>query len=255
MIGKASITRASVLLAVAECDVLGREAFLDRHGYRRGRYVVEHGGRAYDSKALIGVAYGYEHGCRPLVSSSFSGGREHAVKVLGRLGFVVSVETLGSRLVECARSLLARARLTVASMSAELRVLLVGLVSCSKAKLDRAAPARELYSASYVFERSARYVERLCDEWWVLSAKHGLVAPDTVLEPYDETLMGARTSTRKAWAQSVRDELRRRYGDRPVRFVLMAGRSYAGAVEGFDSDEPLAGLGTGHRRQWLAQHT
>jgi hypothetical protein len=135
--------------------------------------------------------------------------------------------------------------------------LLVGLVSCSKSKLDHAAPARELYSPSYVFARSVRYVESRCDEWLILSAKHGLVDPSTVLEPYDETLSGARKARREEWAAGVRKALRARYEGRPVKFVLMAGRAYSGAVEGLGAEveEPLKGMGTGFRRQWLAAHT
>lgn len=134
--------------------------------------------------------------------------------------------------------------------------ILVGLVSCSKLKLDRPAPARELYAPSFVFARSARYVESRCDEWWVLSAKHGLVHPDDVA-PYDETLAGARKAVRDAWAAEVRRSLRERYGRRPVKFILMAGRRYAACVEGLGAEveEPLKGMGTGFRRKWLAANT
>jgi hypothetical protein len=123
--------------------------------------------------------------------------------------------------------------------------------------VEHPAPARELYSPSFVFDRSARYVESRCDEWYVLSAKHGLVEPDMVLAPYDETLAGATKAVRDEWAQRVRRQLRDRYDGCRVKFVLMAGRNYAGAVEGLDADveEPLRGLGTGYRRRWLSAHT
>lgn len=133
--------------------------------------------------------------------------------------------------------------------------LLVGLVSCSKSKLTHPAPARELYSPSFVFDRSVRYVEKHCDEWLVLSAKHGLVDPDAVLEPYDETLSGAPKARRDEWAAEVREALQARYEGRKVKFILMAGRAYSGAVEGLDAEEPLKGMGTGFRRQWLAANT
>lgn len=131
-------------------------------------------------------------------------------------------------------------------------MILVGLVSCSKLKLPTPAPARDLYSPSYVFRKSAEYVEDRCDEWLVLSAKHGLVEPGQVLEPYDETLAGAPKAVRDAWSNKVRRALLECYG-RDVRFVLLAGERYAGAVTGLDVEKPLAGLGTGHRRRWLAQ--
>src|SRR5664280_3570422 len=42
-------------------------------------------------------------------------------------------------------------------------------------------------SATPDLEQAARrtYVERSCDEWWILPALHGLVHPDEVLEPYE----------------------------------------------------------------------
>lgn len=257
---RANITRESVLEAMAECDALGRDAFLARHGYRKSNaYRVEHNGRAYDSKAILGVAFGHEYDCPALRPSEFSGGAEHCAKLFLRLGFTMrrSGETLTQKMVAGAKRLVRRVRRTVAALSAKVHTLLVGLVSCSKTKLDEAAPARELYSPSFVFSRSARYVETHCDEWFILSAKHGLVDPDTLIAPYDETLAGAPKAVRDEWAEGVRQALRERYEGRPVKFVLMAGRSYAGAVEGLDAEieEPLKGMGTGFRRQWLAANT
>jgi predicted transcriptional regulator len=139
----------------------------------------------------------------------------------------------------------------------------VGLVSCTKSKLDEAAPARELYSPSWVFTKSVEYVEERCDEWLVLSAKHGLVEPDEVIEPYDETLAGTKKATKDEWATRVREQLKARYEGKRVKFVLMAGESYAGAVEGIEQEawidakveQPMKGMSTGFRRRWLAQNT
>ncbi len=150
-----------------------------------------------------------------------------------------------------------RANTSRESVLAAVATIVVGLVSCSKSKLNEAAPARELYAPSFIFSRSARYVETHCDEWFVLSAKHGLVHPDAVVEPYDETLAGAPKAVRDEWAEGVRQVLQARYAGRPVKFVLMAGRSYSGAVKGLDAEvvEPLKGMGTGFRRRWLAANT
>jgi hypothetical protein len=90
----ADITRGSVLAAIAECDRSGREAFRAWHGYRRSAsFEIVHGRRRYDTKAILGVAYGYEHGCDPLDPSEFSGGVEHSARVLVGLRFTVAVGT------------------------------------------------------------------------------------------------------------------------------------------------------------------
>ncbi len=51
-------SREAVLAAIAECDRLGRDAFLAKYGFGRSRdYVVAHAGGEYDSKALVGAAF------------------------------------------------------------------------------------------------------------------------------------------------------------------------------------------------------
>lgn len=257
---RANIGRESVLAAMAEFDAVGRDAFLSKYGYRRSNaYKVTHEGRSYDSKAILGVAFGHEYDCPALRPSEFSGGAEHCAKLFMRLGFTMrrGDETLTQKTVAAVVRIARRVSKTVAAMVATVTTLLVGLVSCSKSKLDEAAPARELYSPSFVFSRSAAYVAARCDEWFILSAKHGLVHPDTVVAPYDETLAGAPKAVRDEWAEGVREALQARYEGRPVKFVLMAGRNYSGAVEGLDAEveEPLKGMGTGFRRQWLAANT
>jgi hypothetical protein len=65
----------------------------------------------------------------------------------------------------------------------------IGLVACSRLKADRPLPARELY-VSPLFRAARAYAERRYGSecWLILSAKHGLVDPETVLAPYDVTL-------------------------------------------------------------------
>jgi len=79
-----------VLTAIAEFDQLGRDAFLEKYGYRRAiGYFLLHDGRRYDSKAIAGVAYRGVRG-RPLRAGEFSGGNATVARVLGGLGFEVT---------------------------------------------------------------------------------------------------------------------------------------------------------------------
>jgi hypothetical protein len=77
-----------------------------------------------------------------------------------------------------------------------------GLVACGKAKLDRPAPARDLYTGS-LFRAASAHAERAYDHWYVVSAHHGLVEPDEVLHPYDHTLTELRQAERDAWGRRV----------------------------------------------------
>lgn len=73
------------------------------------------------------------------------------------------------------------------------------LIGCTKRKLDRPAPARELY-VGRLFKASVVYAEARGLPWAVLSAEFGVVQPDDVLPPYDKTLRGIDT---KAWGELV----------------------------------------------------
>jgi hypothetical protein len=87
-------SRDSVLAAVAEFDRLGQVAFLEKYGFKSAdRFFLELDGRRYDSKAIVGAAYGYEfHDRGPLRSNEFSGGAATVQPLLERLGFTVVVE-------------------------------------------------------------------------------------------------------------------------------------------------------------------
>lgn len=87
--GLTDITRDSVLAAVAECDQLGRDAFLASYGFERARkYVLLHDGKTYDSKALVGAAHRHATG-DTLPAAAFSGGERTVVARLTALGFDV----------------------------------------------------------------------------------------------------------------------------------------------------------------------
>ncbi len=64
------------------------------------------------------------------------------------------------------------------------------------------APAEDLY-ISPLFRGRRAYVEASCEEWFVLSAKHGLTGRHEVLAPYDLTLTGASVRSKREWARGV----------------------------------------------------
>jgi hypothetical protein len=76
---------------MAEFDAIGREEFLKRYGFGTAhRYFLRDGDRTYDSKAIFGVAYGYEHPEHgPLSNAAFSGGEATVKRQLEALGFEV----------------------------------------------------------------------------------------------------------------------------------------------------------------------
>jgi hypothetical protein len=63
------------------------------------------------------------------------------------------------------------------------------VVGCSASKhdVDGAVPAKELYRGSY-WSCKREYAETIGDHWRILSAKHGLVHPDTEIGQYNRSV-------------------------------------------------------------------
>lgn len=80
------------------------------------------------------------------------------------------------------------------------------LIGCMSSKRDHAAPARDLYT-SPLWQKRRAYAEDSGMPWAILSAEHGLVDPETVLEPYD-TFMGDQSSEyKKSWSQGTAERI------------------------------------------------
>jgi hypothetical protein len=74
------------------------------------------------------------------------------------------------------------------------------LVSCGKAKVEQPSAARDLYTSPR-FRKARAYAEANEDAWFILSAEHGLVAPDEWLGPYERYLPDTPPSYRRAWGE------------------------------------------------------
>lgn len=124
------------------------------------------------------------------------------------------------------------------------------LVGCGSQKSFGSAPARELYTGD-LFRKARAFAEARSDAWYVLSALHGLVAPQTVIAWYDVSMASLSRVEREVWGLGVRRALRRVVGPED-RLLFLAGGDYEEAVSGFANvEKPLAGLGIGQRKQWL----
>lgn len=135
----------------------------------------------------------------------------------------------------------------------------VGLVGCVKDKQPVAAPAADLY-VSPLFVGRRRYVEQSCDRWFILSALHGFVDPDAVVEPYDQSLVEAAVGERRAWSQRVLASIDQMLGDiRGMVFEVHAGAAYRdhGLIDGLAQrgatvEIPAEGLSQGRQLAFYA---
>ncbi|MFD1588127.1 DUF6884 domain-containing protein [Halorientalis brevis] len=137
----------------------------------------------------------------------------------------------------------------------------VGLVSCVKSKRDEPAVPKDLYTSAY-FQKMRAYAEREHDDWFILSAKHGLLDPDgEPIEPYDETLTGAPVARKREWAEHVFSELAA-VGllDESMSLVLHAGKAYYGELLPLLEESavaeisiPTEGLAIGETLAWYSE--
>lgn len=129
------------------------------------------------------------------------------------------------------------------------------LVSCVSSKRSSPAPAGDLYT-SPLFRGARQFAESRFDRWFILSAKYGLVEPQQVIAPYDQTLKQMPKKERLRWAEDILDALKPqlRAGDL-VAFV--AGQDYREFVapmlieHGIHVETPLQGLSIGRQLSWL----
>ena len=142
-----------------------------------------------------------------------------------------------------------------AGESAALPSTALCLVSCVAKKLPCSAPAKDLY-VSPLFRKARGLVEARGWPWLILSAKHGVVAPEQVIEPYEQTLNAMGSVERRDWAARCLDALGPHLvGLRAV--VFLAGVKYreflAPALRdrGIKVHVPMADLPIGKQLAWL----
>jgi len=130
------------------------------------------------------------------------------------------------------------------------------LVTCVKSKGTRPTAAKDLYTSA-LFRKERAYAESVGVPWFILSAEHGLVAPDEWLAPYERYLADTSASYRSAWgawAAARLDLLAGPLGDKVVE--IHSGSTYLDALRphlerlGARIVDPLHGLSMGQRLAW-----
>lgn len=137
----------------------------------------------------------------------------------------------------------------------------IALIGCGKQKAHQSCAAESMYR-SPLFKAALRYALMTCDGFFILSAKHGLLSGQTVIEPYEQSLAGLSSEERRRWGRRVGRELDHALPwpeHANVEIVFLAGELYSLPIEfpnarEFYWDEPLRGLGIGERIAWLKAH-
>ena len=137
------------------------------------------------------------------------------------------------------------------------------LVGCVKGKLEWAGrvAAKELY-VSALWRCRRKYAEQAGVPWFILSAKYGLVGPETRIRWYDVSLGELPAKQRRLWSARVVDALVAKYLSIEGKVVeVHAGKDYVdfGLEDGLRDagvivTRPLLGIPIGRHLAWYRAH-
>jgi hypothetical protein len=113
-----------------------------------------------------------------------------------------------------------------------------------------------------LFQLALRWADEYCDRAYVLSAKHGLLELERVVEPYDLKLASLSPRERRAWGKMVGQQLDAAVpwpDECNAEIIGLAPRLYLDTIDlpsepsprEFIWSEPLRGLGIGQRLAWF----
>jgi hypothetical protein len=131
------------------------------------------------------------------------------------------------------------------------------LLSCTKSKMDKPCPAKDMYSPSPMFQKTKAYGEGLKpDKMFILSAKYGLLPMDKQIEPYDLTLKTMKSDEKNQWGDMVKGQMSKAgLSPEKDKFVFLTGLEYMKPLEKFipadNVEKPMEGKRMGERLSWL----
>lgn len=131
----------------------------------------------------------------------------------------------------------------------------VVLVGCGATKAPKACKAKDLYVGN-LFRAARLYAERRGLAWRILSAKYGLLDPETQVQPYNMRLHNGERQ-RAFWANGIAGGLIYSMKSSHLEVICLAGADYADPVchmleqHGIPCSKPLQGLQVGERLAWF----
>lgn len=130
---------------------------------------------------------------------------------------------------------------------------MIVIISCGKRKLQGKAKAKDIYIGS-LYHQKLEYVRTLYPnhEFYIISAKHGLIHQDKVISSYDRVLPAANNDEYKKWLDLVTEQLKDFDSTEEVLF-LGGARYYTPVDEYFTGKKyaPLVGKSLGGGKAYL----
>lgn len=137
----------------------------------------------------------------------------------------------------------------------------IALISCTKLKANYSCSTRQMYQESTLFNKAIKYIEQQdYNDWFVLSAKYGLLRQYDQIEPYDLTLNNMKVSERKTWSELVLKQIHDMQLN-VTQIDFYAGVKYREYLipifeqKGINCNVPLKGKGIGEQLQFYSINT
>ena len=126
------------------------------------------------------------------------------------------------------------------------------IISCGKRKLEGKAKAKDLYIGS-LYHQKLEYVKTLYPnhEFYIISAKHGLIHQDVVISSYDRVLPSSAEEF-KEWTDLVNNQLQ--VFDSKEEVLFLGGTKYYVPVDEYFTGKkyaPLVGKSIGGGKYYL----
>ena len=126
------------------------------------------------------------------------------------------------------------------------------IISCGKRKLEGKAKAKDLYIGS-LYHQKLEYVKTLYPnhEFYIISAKHGLIHQDVVISSYDRVLPSSSEEF-KEWTDLVNNQLQ--IFDSKEEVLFLGGTRYYVPVDEYFTGKkyaPLVGKSLGGGKAYL----
>lgn len=119
----------------------------------------------------------------------------------------------------------------------------------------------ELLFTSNLFKHSRAYAERHSDRWYILSAKHGLLKPTDLIDPYSLSIRDHRPDDRFLLAQRILQTFLRERITTNDTITMLANTHYCEVLvpvfegRGFTSIRPFQNKNAVEQIQWLKSQT
>ena len=132
----------------------------------------------------------------------------------------------------------------------------IALIGCTSRKQDYSCPAIEMYTKSNYFNLKLDYCKKInIDKIFILSAKYGLLEPDTIIQPYNLHLKSTSKDYRLNWSENVLKDLKQKTDIENDEFIILAGNDYMKYLLEYipNHNNPVKGLGIGQQMKFFKE--